>query len=369
MRFAVKMDLTGLLNIIRRERLYLLLLIFVLLFNLLMLTPGSGVKKKPASEKVLAGVSIGGERYVQDLDELPDSFFSDAAESEKMLKEKPIVAIIFGLASLLIFFLLCLGIVIDLLLISAVRKSGSLDISTQTLDAPSWGVIDVGKVVVLFLFFGYMLVMAETFLARAVPLIKNDNFRMILNTSVMDILAVVFIVYFAVHQYGGRIESLGINFKNFMRNVYIGLVGYLASLPVLAMAMAAILVTVKLTHYIPEQQPVVEIFLKEEGVGFLVYTSIFAAILGPIIEELFFRAFMYRAFRKSIGAFWAVMITSALFAVLHSNIVSFLPIMILGVLLAYLYEKTGTLVAPITVHMVHNLGMVMIVFLVKQLKG
>jgi membrane protease YdiL (CAAX protease family) len=102
-------------------------------------------------------------------------------------------------------------------------------------------------------------------------------------------------------------------------------------------------------------------------VTFLLYTSLFAAIAGPIIEEIFFRGFFYSAVKKYIGVFWATLITAAMFAGLHAHLVGFMPIFALGILLAYLYEKTGTLVSSITVHVIHNVGMVLLVFFVKQL--
>jgi membrane protease YdiL (CAAX protease family) len=119
--------------------------------------------------------------------------------------------------------------------------------------------------------------------------------------------------------------------------------------------------------YTPPRQPVVELFLKETDTTFLLYTSVFAAVFGPVIEELFFRGFMYNAFKKRIGVFAAMLVTASAFAALHAHAVGFLPIMILGMLLAYLYEKTGTLVSSITVHAMHNISMVFMVFLVKQL--
>ena len=125
-------------------------------------------------------------------------------------------------------------------------------------------------------------------------------------------------------------------------------------------------VIINMTKYVPERQPLVELFLKEKDTAFLAYTSLFAAIVGPIIEELFFRGFMYAALKKYIGVFAAMVATAAVFAALHTHIVGFFPIMALGMLLAYLYEKTGTLVSSITVHVIHNLSMVFLVFLVKQ---
>jgi membrane protease YdiL (CAAX protease family) len=122
-----------------------------------------------------------------------------------------------------------------------------------------------------------------------------------------------------------------------------------------------------LIKYVPEKQAVVELFLKEKNTHLLFYTSLFAAIAGPIVEELFFRAFMYNAVKKYIGIFWAMMVSAATFALLHAHAVGFFPILVLGMLLAYLYEKTGTIVSSVTVHMVHNLTMVGMIFLVKQI--
>ena len=155
--------------------------------------------------------------------------------------------------------------------------------------------------------------------------------------------------------------------KNFFRNVFYGVMGYVAVVPILIAALFVVFTIVNLTKYVPERQPVVELFLKEEDPTFLIYSSLFASVFGPFIEELFFRAFMYNAIKKKTGVFWAIIITSSVFAALHSNVVGFLPIMILGIVLAYLYEKTGTIISSITVHIIHNLSMVYLVFLVKQL--
>ena len=75
---------------------------------------------------------------------------------------------------------------------------------------------------------------------------------------------------------------------------------------------------------------------------------------------------MYSAVKKYVGYFWSLLFTSLVFASLHANIVGLVPIMVIGIALAYLYEKTGSLVPSITVHIIHNLSMVGLVFLVKQ---
>jgi len=69
--------------------------------------------------------------------------------------------------------------------------------------------------------------------------------------------------------------------------------------------------------------------------------------------------------RKRIGVRNAILLVSAVFAMLHMNIVSFFPIFALGVLLAYLYEKTGSMIPPITVHIIHNSAVIFFVYLYK----
>jgi membrane protease YdiL (CAAX protease family) len=74
----------------------------------------------------------------------------------------------------------------------------------------------------------------------------------------------------------------------------------------------------------------------------------------PIGEEVFFRGFIFSTLRRW-GWAWAVTLSSLLFAAVHLQVVHFLPILLLGVVLAVLYQRTGSLVASIAVHGVNNL--------------
>jgi membrane protease YdiL (CAAX protease family) len=244
-------------------------------------------------------------------------------------------------------------------------RKGRLDIATYAPRRVRWSLSDVARVVILFLFFAYVVMIIESFLIHLIPVFREDNFRMMVNSSVMDIIGAVFVVYFSVYKYKEKLIALGLTFKNLFRNIFYGIAGYIAGVPVFFAVVLIVFLVVKLIGYVPERQPVVELFLKEENPTFLIYSSIFASIFGPFIEELFFRAFMYNAAKKVMRAFLAAVVTSGVFAFLHTNVVGFFPIMVLGVLLTYMYEKTGSLVPSVTIHIVHNLAMVYFVFLVK----
>jgi membrane protease YdiL (CAAX protease family) len=88
-------------------------------------------------------------------------------------------------------------------------------------------------------------------------------------------------------------------------------------------------------------------------------------ILAPIAEELFFRGVVYNAWRREAGRRWGLIGSAVLFAVIHLSILSLVPIFILGLALAWIYERTNTLVAPIAMHATVNGISVALAFLVR----
>jgi membrane protease YdiL (CAAX protease family) len=86
----------------------------------------------------------------------------------------------------------------------------------------------------------------------------------------------------------------------------------------------------------------------------IAWLLVLLCVLVPIGEEVFFRGFIYGTLRRW-GWVWAVILSSVLFAAVHLQVVHFLPILLLGVVLAVLYQRTGSLVASIAVHGVNNL--------------
>lgn len=80
----------------------------------------------------------------------------------------------------------------------------------------------------------------------------------------------------------------------------------------------------------------------------------------PIAEELFFRGFVYGTLRRwGVGA--AAALSAIFFAAVHNQIVHFLPIFLLGIILALLYQRTGSLLPPVMVHAVNNVVAVLAV--------
>lgn len=77
-------------------------------------------------------------------------------------------------------------------------------------------------------------------------------------------------------------------------------------------------------------------------------------ILAPIAEELFFRGVVFNAWLREGGPKLAYLGSAALFAVIHVSLVAVVPIFLLGLALAWVYRRTGNLLAPIAMHAVVN---------------
>ncbi|GIV18271.1 MAG: hypothetical protein KatS3mg023_0022 [Armatimonadota bacterium] len=78
------------------------------------------------------------------------------------------------------------------------------------------------------------------------------------------------------------------------------------------------------------------------------------AVAAPVGEELFFRGFVFNVLRHRLPFTSAVWLSAALFALLHVSVKNFLPILVIGVLLAWLYARTGSLWSSVMMHGTFN---------------
>jgi len=86
----------------------------------------------------------------------------------------------------------------------------------------------------------------------------------------------------------------------------------------------------------------------------IVWIVLLVCVLVPIGEEMFFRGFVYGTLRRW-GVTAATVLSALFFGAVHQQVVHFLPIVVLGAILALLYERTGSLLPAMLVHAVNNL--------------
>ncbi len=78
-------------------------------------------------------------------------------------------------------------------------------------------------------------------------------------------------------------------------------------------------------------------------------------IIVPITEEYVFRGLIYKRIRRNTSATRAIISSAIFFGIYHGNSVQMIYGSLCGLLLAYLYEKYGSMKAPIFAHMLMNI--------------
>ena len=78
-------------------------------------------------------------------------------------------------------------------------------------------------------------------------------------------------------------------------------------------------------------------------------------IVGPIMEEIIMRRVILKEMAKATKSmWWGIIISSALFAIIHINPIQIVFAMPAGIFLGWIYCKTGSLLVPICIHIINN---------------
>lgn len=101
-------------------------------------------------------------------------------------------------------------------------------------------------------------------------------------------------------------------------------------------------------------QETVQLLKDSEDPLTLALLAVVACVGAPLMEEVVFRGYIYAVVKRFSSIPVAVVFSSVLFGVVHLDLTSFLRLTVLGVILALLYERTGSLWMPLAVHFSFN---------------
>ena len=118
-----------------------------------------------------------------------------------------------------------------------------------------------------------------------------------------------------------------------------------------AIGLNNLLLLIDLAKYSEAYQKAAEILYAPSFVEQILITG----MVVPVMEELIFRGLAFKLLRRWIPFTWAMIASAVSFGVYHGNLVQFVYATLCGLLLAYLYEVYGSILAPIMAHMVMNL--------------
>jgi ABC-2 type transport system permease protein len=78
-----------------------------------------------------------------------------------------------------------------------------------------------------------------------------------------------------------------------------------------------------------------------------------AVAAAPVFEEFIFRGLIFGGLRRTLGLGLATVASAAIFAIVHPPL-SVMPVFVLGVAAALVYERTKMLAAPMLAHALYN---------------
>ena len=104
----------------------------------------------------------------------------------------------------------------------------------------------------------------------------------------------------------------------------------------------------------PTSQEAVEMVARASAPPELALQALSVVVFAPVCEELLFRGVLYPSLRDLGHRRMAIAASSLLFAAIHGSLALMLPLTVLAVALVWLYEKTGSIIAPILMHAAFN---------------
>lgn len=180
------------------------------------------------------------------------------------------------------------------------------------------------------------------------------------------IASAIGVVLYVLTAWQGKLRQLWTGGKSAMEQMRafgVGIGSWLLAFP-LVMFLAHFLALAILygTHQIPEDQVAVEFYNNMQGHPLLLLvSSLLIGLIVPIVEEILFRMLIQSAIRRKLSPWPAIIISSLIFSVFHfaeqqgvGNVQVVVSIFCLSLFLGILYEKWGTLWAPIGLHAAFN---------------
>lgn len=253
-------------------------------------------------------------------------FFNELSKLNKMRKELIIICIVILGGGILILTLIIFGVRYYY------KKKGATILYPQI----KWKLRDM--ITVLFLFFVVSLVTSFVW--------KELFLGMILG----NIIVVGIISYIVLFKYKLRVSALGfkkVRFKTSIKYVVSGVAICILFDFIYESCMERF-------FHIEHVQFFSQLLLSMKAKGQLFFPILLAIIVAPFCEEVLFRGFLYSGIKKYLGIRWAIILSALFFGFAHLEWAIVIPLIFVGAVCAYLYEKSSSLWIPIAVHILNN---------------
>lgn len=180
----------------------------------------------------------------------------------------------------------------------------------------------------------------------------------IICTSIIEIIYVLILFFLYKKELKNELKDYKNNYKKYLSdNIIIYLLG------VLLMGICNIIISKLINQSLSGN----EIIIRENISKFPIYMIFSSVIFAPIKEELIFRKSIKNIFNNK---YIFIILSGFIFGLLHisnynnlNEILFSIPYIIMGIDFAYIYYKTNNIFTTLTLHMCHNLILLIIQFI------
>lgn len=197
-----------------------------------------------------------------------------------------------------------------------------------------------------------IIVIGGGILGGVLSLILSSIFPYIKSWISMLLYPIMFIpgfiyIYFRPKDYSETKNKFPINSKNFGKH---GIA--IALILTTPLVLAFNLVTEPLYSWMKMPQFIKEIFENMNQTGFVGFISV--VIFAPLLEELFLRGIVLRGLLVHYSPTKAIIWSAIIFGFMHLNPWQAIPAILVGILMGWIYYKTGSLIMTIFIHFINN---------------
>jgi membrane protease YdiL (CAAX protease family) len=182
----------------------------------------------------------------------------------------------------------------------------------------------------------------------------EDSGNLLLGTlSFQGATCVLIPVFLRQHQLGWR-EAFGLRGPKLNRALLLAAGCVTVFLPVAWLLQNVSVCALTRLGWPPADQTAVALMVAAKAPWLEIYLGVFTVVIAPVAEEFIFRGVLFPTVRQLGYPRFAWFGVSALFALIHFDLAIFVPLFVLALALTWLYEKTGSLLAPVVAHSLFN---------------
>ncbi|HYG73570.1 MAG TPA: type II CAAX endopeptidase family protein [Planctomycetota bacterium] len=187
-------------------------------------------------------------------------------------------------------------------------------------------------------------------------------------------------IYLAQHRAGSARGSFGIwpfwklapteGPRPIWQDIAVGILAYPPSMLIMGLCLYVNHAIVYLLDRPQDEHMLIGELAKPQSITALIITFIMATAGAAFFEELLFRGMLYNVLRRYVSVVPAACIAGFAFAAVHVIWSQILGLFVLALILTWLYDRTGRLVASMTLHAVNNfVALVLTLLLTHYSKG